>query len=287
MGKVFFFIVLVAAAFAGGAMINGPGLRWAQVQFASLTEGEETPAADKDKVKASAANDGIPATPIPPLVVETPPAEPDKPKSTAAAPSPVALTNASEPGPAPVPEPKAPAPLDPRELGVKPGGEPAPPASPLASLPPLDLPSAQTEPERSWSDMPGSAPASAVLPKSSPRAGMDKPDAEKADAGVVRSALPSDLSPTPSSSSGPPPEARSSNDWAEVRRRLSALGVSRYGIEGEPKGLVRFHCVIPLAGRRAVGQQFEGEGNDEFEAALAALKRVALWRATEAEHAAP
>ncbi len=71
------------------------------------------------------------------------------------------------------------------------------------------------------------------------------------------------------------------SDWAEIRRRMAALGVSRYGIEGEPNGKVRFHCVILLAGRRAVAQQFEAEGNDELQAAEVALRRVALWRATE------
>ena len=65
------------------------------------------------------------------------------------------------------------------------------------------------------------------------------------------------------------------------------LGVSRYGIDGEIGGKVRFHCVIPLAGRRAVGQHFEGEGDDEIEAARAALRRIALSRTTESTAAAP
>ena len=73
----------------------------------------------------------------------------------------------------------------------------------------------------------------------------------------------------------------SPDDWGTIRRKMRALGVARYGIEGEPDGRVRFHCVIPLAGRRAVGQQFEAEGDDEIEAAQTALRRVALWRATE------
>jgi hypothetical protein len=60
---------------------------------------------------------------------------------------------------------------------------------------------------------------------------------------------------------------------------MRALGVSRYGIEGEPGGRTRFYCIIPLAGRRAVGQQFEAEGDDELEAARTALRRVVLWRA--------
>jgi hypothetical protein len=62
---------------------------------------------------------------------------------------------------------------------------------------------------------------------------------------------------------------------------MRALGVARYGIEGEPDGRARFHCIIPLAGRRAVGQQFEADGDDLIQAAEAALRRVALWRATE------
>jgi hypothetical protein len=70
-------------------------------------------------------------------------------------------------------------------------------------------------------------------------------------------------------------------DWAGVRRALRALGVSRYGVEGEPAGRVRFHCVLPLAGRRAVGQHFEAEGDDDLQAARAALRRVTLWRASE------
>jgi hypothetical protein len=63
---------------------------------------------------------------------------------------------------------------------------------------------------------------------------------------------------------------------------MRELGVARYGIEGEPGGRVRFHCLIPLAGRRAVAQQFEADGADELEAARTALRRVALWRGSEA-----
>jgi hypothetical protein len=39
--------------------------------------------------------------------------------------------------------------------------------------------------------------------------------------------------------------------------------------------------VIPIAGRRAVGQHFEADGNDEIEAARTTLRRVVLWRATQ------
>src|SRR5262249_60778117 len=81
---------------------------------------------------------------------------------------------------------------------------------------------------------------------------------------------------TAAAATGPPNDP---TDWAGVRRALRDLGVSRYGVEGEPAGRVRFHCVIPLAGRRAVGQHFEGEGDDELQAARAALRRGALSRA--------
>ncbi len=70
-------------------------------------------------------------------------------------------------------------------------------------------------------------------------------------------------------------------NWNDLRKRMRELGVSRYEVEGEPGGKSRFRCLIPLAGRRAVGQQFEGEGDDDFQAAEAALRRVALWKATE------
>jgi hypothetical protein len=70
------------------------------------------------------------------------------------------------------------------------------------------------------------------------------------------------------------------SDWATLRRKMQSLGVTRYTIEGEPSGRVIFCCLIPLAGRQAVTQRFEGEGDDEFRAAHAAMRRIALWRAT-------
>ena len=92
------------------------------------------------------------------------------------------------------------------------------------------------------------------------------------------------LADNPAASDAPNPSVIPGDptDWPGVRRALRELGVARYGIEGETHGKVRFHCVIPLAGRRAVGQHFEADGDDEFQAARALLRRIALWRATEA-----
>jgi hypothetical protein len=80
-------------------------------------------------------------------------------------------------------------------------------------------------------------------------------------------------------SSGSPP------DWAALRRKMQSLGVTRYTIEGEPGGRVVFWCLIPLAGRQAVSQRFEGEGDDEFQAAQAAIRRITLWQATRSSSA--
>jgi hypothetical protein len=66
-----------------------------------------------------------------------------------------------------------------------------------------------------------------------------------------------------------------------MRMQLRQAGVARYWIEGEPGGTVRLRCLIPIAGQRAVGQQFEGEGTSESQAAERVLRRIALWKATE------
>jgi hypothetical protein len=62
---------------------------------------------------------------------------------------------------------------------------------------------------------------------------------------------------------------------------MRVLGVSRFTIEGQPGGRVVFSCLIPLAGRQAVAQRFEAEGEDALQAARGALRRVALWRAAQ------
>ncbi|HMB06554.1 MAG TPA: hypothetical protein VKP69_22810 [Isosphaeraceae bacterium] len=322
MGKVLFSIVLVAAAFAGGAAINGPGLRWVQAKVGRLAASDEGAAVpekgqDPPAAGASASNGEGPSMPVPPLVIEPPqpdpaPAKPGSdPTPPRAKPDPAATKTGTpdaagtRPASATVPAPDAPAPLDPKDLSPKIGGEPASPKPPdeaptpasedLSALPKLEPPVAKAKdededkaaggPAPPWSDMPGSAPATAVPPRSLARAAATAAPkdeaAEPPDPAVARAAR--DLAPTPPSE----PEPRPAGDWADLRRQMRALGVARYGIEGEPGGRVRFHCLIPLVGRRAVGQQFEAEGSDEIQAAQAALRRVALWRATEGEHAAP
>jgi hypothetical protein len=72
-----------------------------------------------------------------------------------------------------------------------------------------------------------------------------------------------------------------SNEWAFLQNRMQSLGITRFIIEGEPTGHVIFACFIPLAGSQAVTQQFEANGENVIQAAQAALRRVVLWRATQ------
>ena len=319
MRKALFAIVVVAASFAGGAVVNGPGSRWSKalLQFINRSDDDETATEDLARVEepGPSATATVPASPLPPLSVE--PAEPaakdakgnqekSKPEAKSASPAPGK--------PKPVPEPKAPEPLEPKPLEPL---DPLPlePAEPIRTgagqdanrtkprtapektnagrselaaiepLSPLEPPepfpkaddaggksigegrkeggSAQTG---SYGDAPGSAPATAVPPRGFSAASRAD---EGRDPAVTQAGAPAD---TGKSAAG---------DWAAIRRKMAELGVTRFGVDGELGGPVRFHCVIPLAGRRAVGQQFEAEGDDVIEAAQAALRRVALWRATE------
>ena len=102
--------------------------------------------------------------------------------------------------------------------------------------------------------------------------------------------LPSTSNPSstqqPSTVSLPSPSTQrsvvsSSDDWAIVERKMQSLGVSRYTVDGEPGVRVVFSCLIPLAGRQAITQRFEAEGDDIIQAAQAALRRITLWRATQ------
>lgn len=73
-------------------------------------------------------------------------------------------------------------------------------------------------------------------------------------------------------------------DWRLVQTRMKRLGISRYWLEGEPNGRCRFHCLVPVSeSARTVGRQFEAEASDPLSAAESALRRVALWKATEDE----
>jgi hypothetical protein len=275
--QLFFAIVLVGAAFGGGAMVNGPALQGIQHRvsvYMGLNNGDEIAsidlppsAGDPEADALSKPSDPLPDTPgrggkvasavdraghrsdakrkpsPPPSAAKNPEAkspEPVAPAQPIAPAEPPLAGPSGAPGTAPSVPP--PAPLDP---GVAPAL--------LASLSPEPAPGAADQP-------PPNTPASTTAPAASP---APSPNANP----------PSDAATTGAPASG-------GGDWAELRRKLKAVGVTRYSIEGETAGRVVFSCLIPLAGKQAVSQQFEGEGEDEFAAARAALRRINLWRAT-------
>ena len=264
-------------------MVNGPGFRWVRdlvmnqpgAEIATTTL-SDSPAQAHD---GAAPVEEIPSTPIPPLVVAS-----TTPEASPAAPRP----KAPEPPRSAEPREKAVGALEPREFSLDPLPSAQPPA---AAIPVASAPSPALEPPAPLATSKDRDGATARereretdRPRIEPREPAPPPSSSPVDPNVTLAAMSTESprAPSPLPSPAIPEGARGADDWGTIRRKLHALGVARYGIEGEPNGRVRFHCVIPLAGRRAVGQQFEAEGADEIEAAQTALRRVALWRATEA-----
>ena len=290
--KVLLVIVLVGAAFAGGVIANGSQPGWAQAVLKLLPRsgsGIDTvptaslvPTQDGDPVSVT---ESIPSAPVPPLVVgpvpEQPPPRtspsPQDPKLAPTACLSLLLTQLHPPSSYS---------RDHQNLGSGPGTS-------STSDRARDDDSRSTyradEPGRegfgsSRSELRAKgrvgmmhpAPPTAILPPAT--LGSSRPPAGGLPVGPVISATPLRASGTNSNGSTTP----KGQAWAELRRQMRELGVTRYWLEGDPDGPVQFRCVIPLAGQRAVGQQFEAEGADALQAADAALRRVALWRATEA-----
>ena len=293
MYKLLFVVVLAAASFAGGAAVHSQGPRWAKELIQSQLGGDEADGPTVEEVQGA----GDPpiegetlSEPLAPLAIEpTPLRGPAKPAAATPAPD---ASNGHEARTLPVPEPKAPEPLDPRALGLGDGPSAMKPPAPLAEAqaPPLlpsPVPPADGPPILE-------APAGLLRPKDREPAGRDDrggdsgppvstpplagPDRAGGDPAAPPS-VPAPEPPAPAIDAEAPPKPPA--NWAELRRSMRALGVSRFVIEGEPGGRVRFHCLIPVAGSRAVAQHFEAEADDELQAAEVALRRVTLWRATE------
>ncbi len=205
-----------------------------------------------------------------------PPADPDSP-------SPPPLEPPAQPRAKPEPIT-----LDPIRSGV-----------PTRQMPPTS-PAPSSDEEPGWGDAPGSAPAAAILPKTKTKTDTTRHDPQIS--GVSMPALPSpgsDASPKPASpaprgptsgvpqvqtqpaSASPSSSPSTGASWNDLKQAMTTRGVTRYWVEGEPSGSVTFRCVVPLAGRGAISQQFEAQGEDVLSAAEAALKRIDLWKATE------
>ncbi|WZO98513.1 hypothetical protein EP7_000093 [Isosphaeraceae bacterium EP7] len=273
MRKALFALMLLGASFAGGAAINGPAFEVARTwlmgrtrSLVILTSGQPTPAeaapadpglnsdavseAEPDSILTPAYRKmGLPGRKSPALARKGQAPAPD-----AEAPK---LPTAGLPT---VADPTAPEPLDPKALSLS-----SPPAGPDTAPPPDFGPPIQAA---------GSLLADLTAPAPAPA-----PPALPVDPAVAPAAVaPAVQAPNPLSPSG---GRAGSRDWSELRRKLRAAGVARYELKAEPEGRAHIACLIPLAGRRAVAQQFEAEGADECAAVEAVLRRIALWKATE------
>ncbi len=295
-------VILVGAAFLGGAFINGPGLRWVQTQvLGSLGLGDEGEVASVDLSGGAAgpAPGGrrpgdekaqAPFAPMPTVVAAGEAPKPGSPRgSTSRRAAPAGDSSAGKArarGDRPEAEPVAraddgppPLPAD-LEIDRKPPEAPRDPAVRLATAAPA--PQSVAAPAPAPAPVGGRAPSSGDGPRSP--APADSPGPPSLPDGL-RPAAP-DSSTEPLSPSPRPATGRAGDgDWGTLARKMQGLGISKFTIEGQPGGRVVFACLIPMAGRHAVSQRFEAEGEDAVAAARAALRRVALWRAAQPQDA--
>jgi len=259
--QVILVIVLVAASFLGGAFVNGPGLHWAQARLLrslGLSNGGEIASVDlKATVSTETMPDGSGLAKAMVDVTQGPP--------SAAPPAMVAEDESSE--------------HDVFNRGLLSGPQPKSKQSGAGS--PRSQPSAASSPVP--------ARLSAALKKASAGgpAPMDPhvtPAILDSLAALLPSTPPASSAPSVSSSrspSVPKPIGDGGDEWTILERKMQTLGVSRFMIEAEPGGRVVFSCLIPLAGRQAISQRFEAEGDDIVQAAHTALRRIGLWRAAQ------
>jgi len=346
MRQAIFVVVIVAAAFLGGAVVNGPGLRWVQARlldYMGLQDGGEIASIDLSEATSDPAEPhrvGIsPVAGQPNSQTTTPGAESQAVKhsptsSSAIGPgrlAPLTPSFSAVPPPLPlptvIPEPGVSKPPSLRDKSgqrqpgsiSEPGSRSLPTTkqgsamirnSELTSSAPLGLePSVESGKVDSMAVGSNASPASgpspapldasvgtALLASRSPSLAQPGAAQQTTPAVISLEIAPAASSPSASSSPiSPPPSSTSTRDgtnssgsppdWAALRRKMQSLGVTRYTIEGEPGGRVVFWCLIPLAGRQAVSQRFEGEGDDEFHAAQAAIRRITLWQATRSSSA--
>jgi hypothetical protein len=279
---LFLILVLVGASFLGGAFVNGPGLQWAQARLLrslGLNNGGEIASIELKPATSSEPEikphpDGFmpvdpradvskgPIAPIPSLQTETESPKQDAPDQPPSLQSPVKSSADSSITPALHPPSVF---LDKR---IDSKSDNHTPSSSDRRVTPA-----------------GSTTPHDPAPASSPVAGETTPAILDSLAALLPVDSPTPTSPLPPSS---PSEVSNSkapvsgtDSWVVLERKMQSFGVARYTIDGEPGGRVVFSCLIPLAGRQAITQRFEAEGDDIIHAAQATLRRIALWRASQ------
>ena len=69
-------------------------------------------------------------------------------------------------------------------------------------------------------------------------------------------------------------------DWGTLRQKLQVLGVKQYVIKGSPAGEATIIVSVPLAGQQAKLENLEVVGVNEFEAVRKAIRRITLLQAS-------
>jgi hypothetical protein len=281
--KAILVVVLVAASFSGGAFVNGPGLQWAETRVLrslGLNNGGEIASVDLkpaiisdtsvDELRSAKKGTVVPEgphAPMPSLMSEHELSQHDNsdgPSTLQAGPKP-------------------------NSIGADLPGSRVSSTSPSSTKRPVTLTKALERRARPADPDVKQATATSCPVNSSESDRPDlntKPDILDTLVALLPSNSESSASHPPSPSSLPAasiqkPVVDGSDNWAVVERKMQSLGVSRYSIEGQPGDRVVFSCLIPLAGRQAITQRFEAEGDDMVQAAQAALRRITLWRSTQ------
>ena len=276
MRQAILVVILVVAAFAGGAFVDGPGLRWAQMRvLKSLgwNEGDITSIDLKPILTADSTADGAelaklesqmmqePLAPMPMLIAQNKSAKHD-----------ISDEHTESLG------------LRERNLSSEACTQSQPPllSSRLSTLAARAVPKGSPSVLIDVAVKTAGAVSSSSVPQLDKSTNADEvPAVLDSPAGLLlparssstATALPRVVSKLP---------GNGNNDWFVLVHKMQTLGVSHFSIDGEIGGRVVFSCLIPLAGRYAVTQRFEADGDDIAQAAQATLRRIALWRATHA-----
>jgi hypothetical protein len=283
--KAMLVIVLVAASFLGGAFVNGPGLQWAETRVLrslGLNNGGEIASVELkpgvgsetnlDELRSAKPGTSIaegPRAPIPSVLTEDESSQSNnadrasvlqtRPKSNSVGvdtPSSEVRATAPSSMKQPVTVSKAlKQQVTPADSNVKQASLSSRPAGPGDA----ERPDAHAKPDILDT-------LAALLPSNSESSA---------------SSLTSSSPPSPPAATAQKPFLDGSDNWTVLERKMQSLGITRYTIEGQPGDRVVFSCLIPLAGRQAIAQRFEAEGDDMVQAAQSALRRITLWRATQ------
>ena len=278
--KAILVILLVGAAFLGGAFINGPGLQWAQSRVLRLLGlngvGE---IAEVDLETSPNGETGADSTPIERLEIPAPTPT-----------SPVALEDKSFK-------------KDPSnktsELQLKSKSPKNNPISDQSRQPLLPSATSSRSVTKSSSGIVAPVDQDVILAHGDSRSQLPSgPTARSSTvkaATVLADSLAGLLPPGENLSSGSAsPPAQSStgrkstrvaeDEWTILESRMQTLGVSRFTLRANRGDPIVFACLIPVAGRQAVTERFEAEGDDVIHAAQSVLRRIVLWRATQSPH---